>query len=280
MKKGLILLLVLVGFGVVGCSNQNEKADAYGNFEAEAKVTVSAQGTGQLLHFNVEEGDTLTKGEQVGQIDTVDLHLHKQQLDAQKRSLIAQISNINAQAAVLREQKSVAATDLQRIQHMIKDSAATPKQLDDATGKVNVLQKQIISTQTQKGTVASQIKSVNAQIAQINEKIQKSRVINPVSGTVLVRYAEAGEVENYGKPLYQIANLKYINLKVYVTGAQLPKVNLGEKVKVIVDKNATENRTFQGTISWVSSEAEFTPKNSDQRTAGFASVCRESQGSQ
>jgi len=261
MNKIILGLLITIGFGVVGCSNNNDKADAYGNFEANAKVTVSAQGTGQLLQFHVEEGDTLSKGEQVGQIDTTDLHLHKEQLEAQKRSLKAQITNISAQTAVLKEQKSVAVTDLKRIQRMSKDSAATPKQLDDATGKVNVLQKQIISSQTQKGVIESQMHSLDSQIAQVNEKIQKSKVINPVSGTVLVRYAEAGEVENYGKPLYDIASLKYINLRVYVSGAQLPKVKLGQKVKVIVDKNAKENRSMTGTVIWVASQAEFTPKN-------------------
>lgn len=261
MNKVLIGLIVIIGFGVAGCSNNNDKADAYGNFEAEAKVTVSAQGTGQLMNFNVVEGDTLKKGEQVGQIDTTELHLQKQQLLAEKRSLMAQIKNVNAQTSVLREQKAVATTDLRRIQNMSKDSAATPKQLDDATGKVNVLQRQIVSSQTQKGVIESKIHSVDSQIGQVNEKIRKSRVINPVSGTVLVRYAEAGEVENYGKPLYQIANLKYINLRAYVSGAQLPEIKLGEKVKVIVDKNATQNRSFPGKITWVSSQAEFTPKN-------------------
>jgi HlyD family secretion protein len=260
MKKILIIVFVIIGFGVTGCSNNNEKADAYGNFEA-IKVTVSAQGTGQLLKFNVEDGDTLAKNEQVGLIDTTDLHLQKLQLEAHKKSLHAQIANIAAQTAVLKEQKLVAETDLSRIQQLIKDSAATPKQLDDATGKVNVMNKQIISSQTQKGVIESQIRSIDSQIAQINEKIQKSRVINPISGTVLVRYAEAGEVATYGRPLYDIANLKYINLRIYVSGAQLPKVKLGEKVKVIVDKNAKENRSLSGIITWVSSEAEFTPKN-------------------
>jgi len=260
MKKVLIFVFVIIGFGVTGCSKNNDKADAYGNFEA-IKVTVSAQGTGQLLKFNVEEGDTLAKNEQVGLIDTTDLHLQKLQLEAHKKSLHAQIANIAAQTAVLEEQKTVAVTDLSRIQRMIKDSAATPKQLDDATGKVNVLNKQIISSQTQKGVIDSQIHSIDSQIAQINEKILKSRVINPISGTVLVRYAEAGEVATYGRPLYDIANLKYINLRVYVSGAQLPKIKLGEKVKVIVDKNAKENRSLTGNITWVSSEAEFTPKN-------------------
>jgi HlyD family secretion protein len=260
MKKVLIIAIVTIGFGVTGCSNNNEKADAYGNFEA-IKVTVSAQGTGQLLKFNVEEGDTLTKNEQVGLIDTTDLHLQKLQLEAHKKSLKAQIANITAQTAVLKEQKSVAETDLNRIKQLIKDSAATPKQLDDATGKVNVMNKQIISSRTQKGVVESQIRSIDTQVAQINEKIQKSRVINPINGTVLVRYAEAGEVATYGRPLYDIANLMFINLRIYVSGAQLPKVKLGEKVKVIVDKNAKENRSLSGIITWVSSEAEFTPKN-------------------
>jgi HlyD family secretion protein len=260
MKKVLIIAIVTIGFGVTGCSNNNEKSDAYGNFEA-IKVTVSAQGTGQLLKFNVEEGDTLTKNEQVGLIDTTDLHLQKLQLEAHKKSLKAQIANITAQTAVLKEQKSVAETDLNRIKQLIKDSAATPKQLDDATGKVNVMNKQIISSRTQKGVVESQIRSIDTQVAQINEKIQKSRVINPINGTVLVRYAEAGEVATYGRPLYDIANLMFINLRIYVSGAQLPKVKLGEKVKVIVDKNAKENRSLSGIITWVSSEAEFTPKN-------------------
>lgn len=268
-KLGIIIALGLLW--LTGCSNNNDKSDAYGNFEATT-TTVSSQGNGQLMSLNLEEGDVLPANKVVGVVDTVSLHLQKLQLMASRKALKAQIKGITAQAAVFHEQIAVAQTDLNRIQRMIKDSAATQKQLDDATGKISVLRKQIASTDTQKGVVESQIAALTSQIAEVEEKISQSKIVNPIDGTVLVKYAEPGEVATYGKPLYDIANLKQIDLRVYVSGAQLPKVKLGEKVKVIVDKNATQNRDFTGKVIWVSSDAEFTPKNIQTKEERVAQV--------
>lgn len=271
MNRKLGIITVLGLLWLTGCSNNNDKSDAYGNFEATT-TTVASQGNGQILSLNLEEGDVLPANKVVGVVDTVNLHLQKQQLIANRKALKAQIQGTDAQAAVFREQIAVAQTDLNRIQRMIKDSAATQKQLDDASGKISVLHKQIASTNTQKGVIESQIAALTSQIAGVNEKIQQSKIVNPIDGTVLVKYAEPGEVATYGKPLYDIANLKNIDLRVYVSGAQLPKVKLGEKVKVIVDKNASENRTLSGKVIWVSSDAEFTPKNIQTKEERVAQV--------
>ena len=271
MNRKLGIFTVLGLLWLAGCSNNNDKSDAYGNFDATT-TTVASQGNGQLLSLNLEEGDVLPANKVVGVVDTVNLHLQKQQLIANRKALKAQIRGIDAQAAVFREQIAVAQTDLNRIRRMIKDSAATQKQFDDANGKISVLHKQIASTDTQKGVIESQIEALTSQIAGVNEKIQQSKIVNPMNGTVLVKYAEPGEVATDGKPLYDIANLKHIDLRVYVSGAQLPKVKLGEKVKVIVDKNKSENRQLSGKVIWVSSDAEFTPKNIQTKEERVAQV--------
>lgn len=244
---------------LTACSTNNDSSDAYGNFEA-TEVEVASEVNGKLLAFNVEEGQTIQKDEIIGYIDTTQLSLKKEQLKANREAIAAKTSNVLAQIEVLEEQLKVLQTEKQRTENLLKDKAATPKQLDDINGQISVNQSQIKSIKTQNISVLSEIKAMDAQIAQIEDQIEKSVLKNPVKGTVLVKFAEPSEFAAVGKPLYRIANLDYLFLRAYATGAQLPHMKIGEDVTVLIDENATENQTLSGTISWISDEAEFTPK--------------------
>ncbi|MBL7960701.1 HlyD family efflux transporter periplasmic adaptor subunit [bacterium] len=253
------LFLVLWLLSAVSCSGNNDKSDAYGNFEA-TEIIISAEAGGKLLRCDAEEGQTLEENAIVGFIDTTQLALKREQLLASQQSIRSKSANILAQIEVVQEQRNVALIEKERLEKLFKENAATQKQLDDVNGQVNVLEKQIASIETQNAAVLSDIRSLDSQIRQINDQIQKSIVINPVKGTVLTKFAEPFEVIGFGKPLYKIADLSTMFLRVYVSGDQLPKVMLGEKVEVFIDHDKTENLKLEGEISWISSKAEFTPK--------------------
>lgn len=257
--KNKYIMLVTLAFAAVACNNNNDKSDAYGNFEA-TEVIVSSQANGKLLSLNITEGQVLKAGEIYGFVDTTDLFLKKQQLQAQKEAVSSKISNITAQIDVLKQQKQNLEIDKDRIVKMNKDGAATKKQLDDVIGAIDVINKQINSIQTQNNSVFNEITGIEKQVEQISTSIQKSYIRDETAGTVLVKYAEQGEITAFGKPLYKIANLNEMILKVYVSGDQLPKIKIGAKCEVMVDLNQTENKKYEGIISWVADNAEFTPK--------------------
>jgi len=251
-------LFFLMLFGLGGCAT-NEKSDAYGQFEA-TETTISSKASGELLMYNVSEGDQLLAGKQVAKIDTTTLHLQKEELKAQLKATRTKIENISAEVEVQREQLQTAETNLKRIQNLLKDEAATQQQLDDIQGKVRTIRKQIDALQTQKQSVRAEINATQARINRINQQLTDALVTNPVNGTVLTTYVEQHELVGQGQPLYQIANLDTLELRVYVSGAQLPEIKLGQLVEVLVDKNEEENQQLSGGISWIASEAEFTPK--------------------
>jgi HlyD family secretion protein len=258
MNKANILLLILFLI-ISSCSNDDDKSDAYGNFEA-TEIIVSAEATGKLLEFNVEEGQTIDEGEIIGYIDTVQLHLKKLQLEQQKKAIKTKSNNVFSQVSVLQQEKKNAFIEKERTEKLLKDEAAPKKQLDDINARINVINKQITSVKTQNSTIFQEMKTIDTQIDQIGDQINKSEIKNPVKGTVLTKFTEPSEVVSYGKPLYKIANLKVMELRVYVSGDQLTSIKLGQKVKVLIDKNKEDNIFLEGTISWISSKAEFTPK--------------------
>lgn len=249
-----ILLIVMAG----GCAN-NEKSDAYGQFEA-VETTVSAKVSGELLSFTASEGETIAAGKKVAVIDTVQLNLKKDELRSQREAIEAKIVTIDAEIAVQQQKLQTAQKNLQRILAMRKDSAATEQQLDDAQGNVQMMQKQIQALETQKNSVRAEMKSIEARLNQIEQQLDDAHVVNPVNGTVLTTYVEPHELVGQGQPLYQIANLDTLELRAYVSGAQLPSIALGQSVEVLVDENAEENQRLSGKISWIASQAEFTPK--------------------
>jgi len=249
-----VLLIVITG----GCSN-NEKSDAYGQFEA-VETTVSSKVSGELLSFTVSEGATVAAGKEVAIIDTVQLNLKKDELLSHREAAESKIATIDAEIAVQQQKLETAQKNLQRIRAMRKDSAATEQQLDDAEGNVQTMQKQIQALETQKKSVHAEVKSLDARLNQVEQQIDDAYIINPIHGTVLTTFVERHELVGQGKPLYQIANLDTLELRAYVSGAQLPSVRLGESVEILVDKNSEENQQLSGKISWIASQAEFTPK--------------------
>jgi len=257
--KSLKIAYLLPIIFLAACNTNGKKSDAYGNFEATG-VTISAEASGTLMQFDLEEGDILNTDTFIGWIDTTDLSLKKQQLRAQGQAIHSKIPNLQAQIEVYSQQRKNMAHDLERIQKMFADNAATQKQVDDMTGQIDVIDKQILAVKSQEATVYSETKAIAKQLDQVSETIRKSIIVNPINGTVLTKYVNSHETTIPGKPLYKIANLDEMKLKVYVSGNQLPNVKIGQEVEVIIDKTATENRTLTGKVSWISESAEFTPK--------------------
>ena len=256
--KTKFLLIIIPAF-MMACNGSNNKSDAYGNFEAK-EVIVSAEAQGRLIQLNLEEGNLLKQSQQVGFIDTSILYLQKQQLVAQKLAVSTKLNNVSAQIAVQEEQKQNLLTEKNRVENLFADKAVTQQQLDDVNGKYDVLVKQIVLTKTQVNSINKEMNVIDKQSELINEQLKKAIVVNPIEGTVLEKYVEAGEIASMGKALYKIAKLDEIDLRIYVSGAQLPNIQIGQKVNVFVDKDADTNERFDGIISWISDQAEFTPK--------------------
>lgn len=256
MKK--ISALILATIGLISCNNNSDKADGYGNFEA-TEITISAEANGKINFLKVEEGAILEPQTQVGLVDTLQLYLTKQQLIASKNTVSSKSANVLSQKSVLAEQLKSAQIEKNRITNMYAENAATKRQVDEIDGKVKVIQEQIKSVGTQNAPIISDLKSIDVQIEKINDQIEKSKITNPIKGTVLTKYAEPGEVTAFGKPLYKLANLSEMILRVFVSETQLPQLKIGQEVTVKID-GLEEMKSYKGTISWIASQAEFTPK--------------------
>lgn len=255
MKKIGILLTAII---FISCNKNNEKADAYGNFEA-TEITVSSESNGKIEFLNVEEGAQLKKESLVGLIDTLQLHYNREQLKASIETVQSKSASVLSQINVLNEQLKTAKIEQTRIQNMYAENAATKRQIDEIDGKVKVIEKQISSVQTQNTPVLNEIKSIKVQIEKLDDQIKKSKISNPVDGTVLTKYAEPSEITAFGKPLYKIANLNEMELRVYVTETQLAQIKIGQKVTVAIDAD-NDTKKYEGNITWISAQAEFTPK--------------------
>jgi HlyD family secretion protein len=248
---------------IVSCSGNKNEFDATGTFEAIETIT-PAEANGIIKEFSVEEGDVLKEGQVVGYIDTIQLSLKREQLIAQIKAVQSKKPDAKSQLDVYREQLKQAKTDQIRMQNLVKADAATRKQLDDANTKVTVLEKQIKALQTELSISTTGIddesKALEVQVAQIADQLLKSKIVNKTNGTLLTKYAETGEMAAIGKPLYKIADLTYITLRVYITGDQLPVIKLNQKVKVFVDAAKDNYKEYEGKVEWISDKAEFTPK--------------------
>jgi HlyD family secretion protein len=273
----LIVTLIATGALFTACNRNGQKFDASGTFEVD-EVIVSAEQTGKILSFNIFEGQTIPREQVVGIIDAENLSLQKEQIQASIEALRDKTSDVLPQVRLLQEQLAVQESQLKNLQHertrienLLKQDAATGKQLDDINSQIDVLQRQMdvtrqqinvqrTNTSTQNRTVLSEKKPLEKRIAQLSEQISKAQIINPVGGTVITKYAEAGEVTSAGKALYKIANLDTLTLRAYITGTQLPQIKLNQQVKVMIDSGAKAYREYPGTITWVSDKAEFTPK--------------------
>lgn len=257
MKTRLLLISLLAI--AAGCSNNKNEADAYGNFEA-TEVIISSETSGKIVQFNPAEGTMLEKGDLIAVVDTTIPVLQTAEINASMKSVRTRISSVNAQNEIFRQQIENLNVNIKRISNMLKDEAATQKQYDDLTGQVAVLQKQITANNTQKESVTAELAVLESKKATLNEQIRRSCVRSPLSGTIIEKYSEAGEITTTGKPLVKIADLSVITLKVYVSGGQLGKVKTGQACKVRIDDGEKGYREFDGTIRYISEKAEFTPK--------------------
>jgi HlyD family secretion protein len=256
-KLNIVIMIALAGLSA--CGKRDKLSDAYGNFEA-VQVTVSAESAGRIQYIKVEEGLEPDSGVVVALIDTTDLFLKKLQLQTQKSAVSVKKSSVVSQIDVQQQQKANLLVEKNRVTRLIADKAATQKQLDDINGAIDLIDKQVISIQTQNAGIAEEMDVIDRQIAQVNESLYKCYIRNPVKGTVLSKYAEAGEIAAPGRALYKIADLSMMELKVYISGTQLPGVKLGQQVEVLIDADKKSNRKLSGIVSWISPKAEFTPK--------------------
>ena len=244
--------------------------DATGTFEA-TEVVVSAEAAGRILRFDAEEGDVLEAGRQVGAIDTVQLYLQKLQLERQRASVVSNRPDIAKQAASLREQIAKQQTERRRVENLLKDGAATTKQLDDIDAQLKVLGGQLdalLSTlENNAVSIDENSSAIELQIAQVEDRLAKCRIASPVTGTVLAKYAEAGELASVGRPLMKVADLDRIYLRAYFTSDQLADLRLGQEVTVTADFGGERQLDYPGRIVWIASESEFTPKTVQTRNS-------------
>lgn len=255
--------IAVVAIILASCGNERNNFDASGTFEA-VETIISAEANGVIKTLDIQEGQELHAGQVVGYIDSVQLYLKKRQLQSQIGAVLSKRPNVAIQVAALKEQLSQAIHEHHRIAKMVKADAATPKQLDDANAQVAIIEKQIAAQQSSLGITSSSITQeaspLEIQIAQLEDQLAKSRVVNPLDGTVLVKYAQANEMATIGKPLYKIADLSSIILRAYVTGPQFAQLRLNQSVAVLVDGKDGQYREYEGIVEWISDKAEFTPK--------------------
>jgi HlyD family secretion protein len=261
MKK--LFFFALAGLIATSC-DRGKTSDAYGNFEA-VEVILSSETSGKVIFLDPAEGQEIMAGDTIALIDTTDLSLRRDQLVSQNAVLVARSRNIDAQIDVLEQQKKNTLTDKNRVENLLKDGAATQKQLDDLNGALDLINQQIRSTSVQKESVIAEMTTLDIQVAQVRESIRKSWILSPMEGTVLLRFAEPGEITTVGKPLVKLARLGEMDLKVYVSGDQLPYLKLGGNVDVLIDESADRVSRLSGRVSWISSKAEFTPKTIQTR---------------
>lgn len=253
--RGPVLLSLALTTGACGSERD---ADAFGNFEAN-EVVVSSQASGQLLAFTPVEGQVIPAGAVVGAVDTIQLALERAQIVAQSRASNSRVVETDRQIAVLEVQRDLARRTYDRTRRLFDQRAATAQQLDLAEREYRVVEAQIAAARAQRQSVSQQATSGGARVAQIADLIARSRIVNPVRGTVLATMVRAGELVQPGQPLYRIANLDTLTLRAWVTAGQLASLRLGQPVTVNVDRGDGGLESLPGTVTWIASQAEFTP---------------------
>ena len=258
-----LLMLACIVLMLSACGNKEKEYDATGTFEA-TETTVFAEQSGALLALNINEGDIISQGQEVGCVDTTQIWLKIQQLRATKKVYQSQKPDMEKQIAATRQQLAKAQTEQQRYKELVADGAAPGKMLDDATSQVQVIKRQldaqISSLNTTLSTLNSQMAATDVQVSQLYEELRKCHVVSPISGTVLEKYVEQGEFVATGKPLLKIADTENMFIRAYVTSTQLQNIKVGQKTKVFADYGNGDRREYEGRVSWISSRSEFTPK--------------------
>ena len=269
MKKTLTYSSLLVlALAMTACGKGNKVYDASGVFES-TEVTVSAEGNGKIMSLDLQEGDRLEAGAVVGCIDTVQLYLSKIQLEASRRAVGSGRLNISRQIAALESQIAKQRQELDRFTKLEQAGASNRKQVEDIQAQLDILERQLAaqkeSLQNANSNVSGPADAIEAQIAQLEDRIRKCVITSPVSGTVLAKYSEAGELAVQGRALFKVADLENIRLRAYITADQLTNIKLGQAVKVYADQGTSGRKEYAGTLVWVSDKAEFTPKTIQTR---------------
>ena len=268
MKKNMkrlnsYTLIATALLSLAACNRGDGDFDATGTFEA-TEILVSSEANGKIMELNIEEGDRLDAGALIGYVDSTQLYLKKMQLSAGLRSVDIRKPDIRKQIAALEQQIATARTEQQRMENLVKAKAGNQKQVDDIVNNIKYLQKQLdaqYSTLNKTtGGADAEAEGILYQIMQLDDQLQKSRIVNPQAGTVLVKYAEPGEVTAAGKPLYKIADTDLLYLRAYITSDQLSTLKQGQTVRVFADYGDNDRREYPGTITWISDKSEFTPK--------------------
>ena len=270
MNYNMKSAVYLLGLAVLlfSCHNEDGEYDATGVFET-TEVIVSAQGTGEIMRFDIDEGQTVDAEVELGYIDTVQLSLKKQELLANLEATDSRRYNVGRQIASLREEIATQKREQQRYQNLVQAKAANQKQLDDINARLATLEKQLAAqTETLENgnrTVSGQVRMLEAQLAQVEDQIGKCRIISPINGTILSKYAEAGELASQGRALFKVGDIVNMYLRAYITADQLTELKIGQSVRVFADEGESGRREYAGTVSWISDKAEFTPKTIQTR---------------
>lgn len=261
MKR--IMIMVSIAMVLTGCGRSEKEYDGTGVFEA-TEVTVSAEGSGRLLRFAVEEGDSLAVGSEVGLIDTTQIYLKMRQAEAKKAVYASEQPDMEKQIAATRQRLAKARQEQQRYKELVNDGAAPRKMLDDASSEVKVLEReleaQVSALRTSVNTLTHQMAATEVEKSQLRDQLEKCRIVAPLSGTVIEKYVEQGEFVAPGTRLFKMGDLRTMYLRAYVTSARLADVKVGQKVKVFADYGGGKKKEYAGTVSWISSRSEFTPK--------------------
>lgn len=259
------LATVAVSMGlIIACSSNQEAPDAYGHIEATA-ITISAETAGVVLEVGPAEGEVVEAGAMLAQIDTTAILLRQTQSQAQLDAVHARLRAVDAQESILNEQAANLEREIARIGTLRDGGAATEKQVDDLEGQGRVLKRQIEALNPQRAAIRAEAASIRAQIAVNGDQLSRSRITAPIDATILNRYVEPGEFVAVGRPVYQVADLRTMTMRAYVSGDQLPQVRLGQEVVVMADAGAGAIRTYAGTIARIADRAEFTPRNLQTR---------------
>lgn len=257
------IFLFCFALALSACNGNNKDFDVTGAFES-TEIIVSSEANGKIMELNLQEGDRLEAGAMLGYVDSMQLYLRKKQLEAGLRSVDIRKPDVRKQIASLEQQIAVASSEQQRMENLVKAKAGNQKQVDDIANNIKVLRKQLDAQYSTlhktTGGADAEAEGIVYQIMQLDDQLLKSRIVNPQSGTVLVKYAEAGEVTAPGKPLYKVADTDLLYLRAYPTADQLTQLKLGQSVRVFADFGDDERREYPGTITWISEKSEFTPK--------------------
>ncbi len=263
MKTRKYLCIAALVVLSISCNSHSNEPDASGVFEA-TEIIVSSEASGRILSMEVQEGDELELNQLIALIDTTQLYLKLKQLEASVKGVRSRNPNVGVQIAATQQQIETARREKTRMENLVNAGAANPKQLDDVVAQLQTLEKQLAaqreSLQNTSAGIGNDADALAVQMAQIEDQLQRCFLRSPMTGTVLVKYAEPGEYVSVGKPVLKMADTRNMILRVYVTADQLSSISIGQKVNVLAEVGESDSKRYEGTVIWISDKSEFTPK--------------------